>query len=186
MDVTAWLKGLGLERYIEAFAQAEIGPDTLPELNDADLRELGLPVGPRKKLLKAIAALQASADETALRSEADAGMGSGEAERRQLTVLFCDMVGSTDLSGRLDPEDLRDVLRAYHDTCAGTVTRWEGFVGRYLGDGVLAYFGYPQAHEDDAERAVRAGLELVRSVATLRALDDTAIACRWGSPPARW
>ena len=180
MEVAAWLTDLGLERYIEAFEQAEIGAETLPELNDADLRELGVPIGPRKKLLKAIGALSPQPVEHTVPSDTSAPTASGEAERRQLTVLFGDMVGSTDLSARLDPEDLREVLRAYHDACAGAITRWEGYVARSLGDGVLAYFGYPQAHEDDAERAVRAGLDLVRSVGALRAPDGAALACRVG------
>jgi class 3 adenylate cyclase len=132
-----------------------------------------VPLGPRKKLLKAIAALSAE------RSSASPATGA-EAERRQLTVLFCDLVGSTELSGRLDPEDLSEVMRAYQGCCAEVIGRFSGYVAKYLGDGVLAYFGYPQAHEDDAERAVRAGLGLVAAVTQLRPGGDLALQVRVG------
>src|SRR6516165_7513794 len=157
MDIGVWLRSLGLERYEPAFRENEIGPEVLPELTDADLVTLGLPLGPRKKLLKAIAALS----EGALSSPA------AEAERRQLTVMFCDLVGSTALSQRLDPEDLRVIIGAYHRCVAATASRFAGFVAKYMGDGVLVYFGYPEAHEDDAERAVRAGLAIIDAVPAL-------------------
>ena len=173
MDVMAWLRDLGLDRYETAFRDNEIDWEVLPELSEADLEKLGLPLGPRKKLLKAIAALSAE------RSSASPAAGA-EAERRQLTVLFCDLVGSTELSGRLDPEDLSEVMRAYQGCCAEVIGRFSGYVAKYLGDGVLAYFGYPQAHEDDAERAVRAGLGLVAAVTQLRPGHDLALQVRVG------
>ena len=173
MDVMAWLRDLGLDRHETAFRDNEIDWEVLPELSEADLEKLGLPLGPRKKLLKAIAALSAE------RSSASPATGA-EAERRQLTVLFCDLVGSTELSGRLDPEDLSEVMRAYQGCCAEVIGRFSGYVAKYLGDGVLAYFGYPQAHEDDAERAVRAGLGLVAAVTQLRPGHDLALQVRVG------
>jgi predicted ATPase/class 3 adenylate cyclase len=169
VDVGAWLRGLGLERYERAFRDAEVTPEILPELTEADLRELGLPLGPRKAVLKAIRDLAAPT-----------GDAPSQAERRQLTVLFADLVGSTALSASLDPEDMREVIRAYQDAVAGEVARLEGVVAKFMGDGVLAYFGFPQAHEDDAERAVRAGLAIVETTARLRAPGDAPLAARVG------
>jgi len=168
LDIAAWLRGLGLERYADAFRDNEIDADVLPTLTAEDLKDLGIEVvGHRRKLLNAIAALAEaeSAPEPAPRAEP---------ERRQLTVMFCDLVGSTTLSAQLDPEDMREVIRGYQDACAGVITRFDGFVAKYMGDGVLAYFGYPRAHEDDAERAVRAGLALTEAVANLRAPERLA------------
>jgi class 3 adenylate cyclase/predicted ATPase len=163
-DIAAWLKELGLERYESAFRESEITTAVLPELTEADLKELGLPLGPRKLLLRAIASLTTrSASEPTPAPTTT----SREAERRQLTVLFCDLVGSTELSAKLDPEDLGQVIRAYHGACAEVVERWGGHVAKYMGDGVLAYFGWPQAHEDEAERSVRAGLALIDALAGL-------------------
>ena len=165
MDISAWLRGLGLERYGQAFRENAIDEASLPKLTAEDLRDLGvMAVGHRRILLDAIAALRAeSIGETAEHSvEPDRSGGKApEAERRQLTVMFADLVGSTALSARLDPEELRDIIGAYHRRCAEVITRSGGFVAKYLGDGVLAYFGYPQAHEEDAEQAVRAGLALL-------------------------
>ena len=146
MDIEAWLQGLGLERYVPAFRENEIDAEVLPELTEADMATLGLPLGPRRKLLKAIAGLR----QGALPSPAPVSATAQEAERRQLTVMFCDLAGSTALSTRLDPEDLREVIGRYHACVAQTVSRFDGFVAKYMGDGVLVYFGYPQAHEDDA------------------------------------
>jgi class 3 adenylate cyclase/predicted ATPase len=161
-----WLEGLGLGKYAEVFAENEIEMSDLAHLSEADLRELGLPMGPRKRILNAVSNRSPgeAADEPADRSGAAPG---GAAERRQLTVMFCDLVGSTELSRRLDPEELRDINRSYQDTAKAAIERYEGYVARYMGDGVLAYFGYPRAHEDDAERSIRAGLELVEAVASL-------------------
>jgi class 3 adenylate cyclase len=169
MDVVAWLRGLGLERYAPAFRDNDVDGEVLHRLTAEDLRELGVAsIGHRRRLLDAIAALGEgrSAAEAKLVPTAAA---SGEAERRQLTVMFCDLVGSTALSARFDPEDLREIVGAYHRCVAETVGRFAGFVAKYMGDGVLIYFGYPEAHEDDAERAVRAGLAVIDAVARLAA-----------------
>jgi class 3 adenylate cyclase len=175
VDIAAWLSELGLERYERAFRDGEIDAEVLPELTDADLKELGIPLGSRKKLLKAIAALAGRSELLPARQGKPP-----EAERRQLTVLFCDLVGSTAISARLDPEDMREVITAYQNCCAGVVNQFDGHVAKFMGDSVLAYFGYPQAHEDDAERAVRAGLELVRAVARLATPVGQALASRVG------
>jgi class 3 adenylate cyclase len=146
MDVGAWLRGLGLERYAAAFRDNEIDWEALPKLTADDLKDLGVVLGShRHKLLEASAALRGKTDAAA--GQASAGSA---AERRQLTVMFCDLVGSTELSARLDPEDLREVIAAYHRAVADAVRGFDGFVAKYMGDGVLVYFGYPVAHEDDA------------------------------------
>jgi class 3 adenylate cyclase len=161
MDVAAWLQDLGLERCVPVFRENEIDERVLPSLTAEDLKDLGVTlVGHRRRLLDAIAALGSAT----ARSPPPA---AGEAERRQLTVMFCDLVGSMALSSRLDPEDLREVVGAYHRAVADAVRSFDGFVAKYMGDGVLVYFGYPQAHEDDAERAVRAGLGLIDAVSRL-------------------
>src|SRR5690349_10577975 len=164
MDVAAWLRGLGLEQHEPAFRENKITPDLLPSLTAEDLRELGVVlVGDRRRLLRAIAELSpAPAARAAARDARPAAQP--EAERRQVTVMFCDLVGSTALSARLDPEDLREVIGRYHAFVRTTVERFQGFVANYMGDGVLIYFGYPNAHEDDAEQAVRAGLSLVETI----------------------
>jgi class 3 adenylate cyclase len=162
MDVADWLRKLGLEQYEPAFRENEIDERVLPSLTAEDLRDLGITlVGHRRRLLDAIAALGTTAPPAANAPT------SASAERRQLTVMFCDLVGSTALSARLDPEDLREVIGAYHRAVAEIVAGLDGFVAKYMGDGVLLYFGYPRAHEDDAERAVRAGLGLVDAVGRL-------------------
>jgi class 3 adenylate cyclase len=176
MDIEAWLRGLGLEQYAPAFRDNDIDAEVLPDLTGDDLIGLGVTsIGHRRKLLAAIAALRgepAPADEraaevaTAHPQDSSGGFASS-AERRQLTVMFCDLVGSTALASRLDPEDQREVIGAYNKCVAETIGRFDGFVANYMGDGVLAYFGYPQAHEDDAERAVRAGLGLVDAIGQL-------------------
>ena len=168
-DIGEWLKELGLAVYIETFVENQVDLDAARDLSEADLKELGIPMGPRKKLLRAISVLgdatvTASVGPTVAKPEEH----SGAAERRQLTVMFCDLVGSTSLSQQLDPEDLREVMRRYQDAVAGAVTRYAGHVAKYLGDGVLAYFGWPRAYEDQAERAVRAGLNAVAAVSDLK------------------
>jgi class 3 adenylate cyclase/predicted ATPase len=169
MDIAAWLRGLGLEQYAPAFAQNDIGPDLLPSLTAEELKEIGIAsLGHRRRLLEAIAALRPAPAAVAVGPGPEPAARS-EAERRQVTVMFCDLVGSTALSARLDPEDLREVIGRYHACVAETVSRFDGFVAKYMGDGVLVYFGYPQAHEDDAEQAVRAGLALVNGVGELEA-----------------
>jgi class 3 adenylate cyclase/predicted ATPase len=162
MDVADWLRKLGLDQYEPAFRANEIDARVLPSLTAEDLKDLGVTlVGHRRRLLDAIAALAAEPPGVVdVPAPADA-------ERRQLTVMFCDLVGSTALSARLDPEDLREIIAAYHRTVGKIVAESDGFVSRYMGDGVLVYFGYPQAHEDDAERAVRAGLGAIDAVSRL-------------------
>ena len=165
MDLGVWLRNLGLERYEAAFRDNEIDADVLHDLTDNHLREMGLPVGARLKLLKAITALSPRAEPVfGTSAVAPASLPADTAERRQVTVMFSDLVGSTALSARMDPEDLRELITAYQKCVAETVHRFDGYVARYMGDGALAYFGYPSAHEDDAERAVRAGLDLIRAV----------------------
>jgi class 3 adenylate cyclase/tetratricopeptide (TPR) repeat protein len=182
--IAQWLKRQGLAQYARAFKEHNIGFDVLPQLGDHDLKELGVPLGDRKRLLKAIADLR-----MALESAGDAmtrAVARGppthrlDPERRQLTILFCDLVASTELSARLDPEDLREVVHAYQACVAAVVTRFEGHVAKYLGDGVLVYFGYPRAHEDDAERAVRSGLAIAEAVAALVPLTDVQLQARVG------
>ena len=177
MDVGGWLRRLGLEQYEAAFRENEVDETILPKLTAEDLRDLGVStVGHRRKLLDAIAALRTDGGaELPSANEANTFWSSGvgpanRAERRQITVMFADLVGSTALSVRMDPEDLREVISTYQSCVAETVRRFGGFVAKYMGDGVLVYFGYPQAHEDDAERAVRAGLEAVAAVAGLKSL----------------
>jgi class 3 adenylate cyclase/tetratricopeptide (TPR) repeat protein len=167
MDVGAWLRDLGLGQYEHVFRESEIEADLLPELTETDLEKLGLPLGPRKRVLKAIAHL-GYADKSSKSTGPVHLPQDDAAERRQLTVMFCDLAGSTALSARLDPEDMRQVIRAYQDACSGVVARYDGFVAKFMGDGILAYFGFPHAHEDDAERAVRAGLEIARVVGPLQ------------------
>lgn len=166
--VGKWLEAIGLERYVELFATNRIDFDVLPDLTEADLAQLGIPLGDRKRLIRAVAKL---ADTGALTSEPAVNpVPSGrEAERRQLTVMFCDMVGSTALSARMDPEDLREVIRRYQETCAEVIGRFDGYIGHYVGDGILVYFGFPRAHEDDPRRAVQTGLEIVEKVQALNA-----------------
>jgi len=177
MDVGDWLRGLGLGRYETVFRDNEIDVEVLPELTESDFEKLGVPLGHRKRLLKAIADAGATAiapPTVTARPDAQA------AERRQLTVMFIDLVGSTALSAKLDPEDLRSIFGAYQRCCAELVKRNGGFVAKYMGDGVLAYFGYPQAHEDDAERAVEAGLALVEAVPKLDTVAGVPLSARVG------
>jgi class 3 adenylate cyclase len=148
MDVGGWLRGLGLEQYEAAFRENEIDGEVLPELTEGDLEKLGVPLGHRKRLLK-VKALSIAAPAPASLVP-PAGPDEDHAERRQLTVMFCDLVGCTALSGRLDPEELRGIISAYHRCCTDLVERNVGFVAKHMGDGVLAYFCYPQAHEHDA------------------------------------
>ncbi|MGO8916861.1 MAG: AAA family ATPase [Stellaceae bacterium] len=173
MDVGGWLRRLGLEQYEGAFRENKIDGTVLPSLTAGDLKDLGVGfVGDRRKLLDAIATLRAEASAPAPLSDAPTVTDESAkdiAERRQVTVMFSDLVGSTALSARMDLEDLREVISSYQRCVADTVRRFGGFVAKYMGDGVLVYFGYPAAHEDDAERAVRAGLALIDAVAALPA-----------------
>jgi len=173
MDIAQWLESLGLRQYANAFAANDIDDEMLRDLSLEDLEKLGVAsLGHRKKLLKAISALGSATTPPPdaapqVKAAATRAAPSGEAERRQLTVMFCDLVGSTALSTRLDPEVLQDLIRAFQDRCAGAISRFDGYIARYMGDGMLVYFGFPRAHEDDPERAVRAGLDVVSAIADL-------------------
>ncbi|MEA2882889.1 MAG: hypothetical protein QOH32_2145, partial [Bradyrhizobium sp.] len=169
-DIAQWLESLGLGQYAPRFAENDIGPAILPELTDQDLKEIGVSsLGHRRQLLRAIAELD-KANAPAPVSPAPAGPPAAEAaERRHVTVMFSDLVGSTALSTQMDPEDLREVISTYQKCITEIVRRYDGFVAKYYGDGVLVYFGYPQAHEDDAERAVRSGLDMIAAVTALAA-----------------
>ena len=167
MDIAAWLRDLGLERYVASFEANAIDHEVLSELTEADLEKLGVLLGHRKKLRKAIAQLEATKPPTTA-AIAPAATRVNEAERRQLTVMLVDLVGSTELSRRFDPEDMQALLRAYQACVARDVARFEGHVAKFMGDGVLAYFGWPRVHEDEAERAVRAGLATAEAVAETR------------------
>jgi class 3 adenylate cyclase len=163
-SIADWLKKLGLGQYAQRFVENEIDVSVLRHLTDQDLKDIGVPLGSRRKILAAISEIAA-----APKPETTVALAPQDtAERRQVTVVFSDLVGSTALSARMDPEDLREVISAYQKCVADTVQRFGGFVAKYMGDRVLVYFGYPQAHEDDAERAVRAGLALVAAVGVLK------------------
>ena len=188
VDVGAWLRGLGLGQYEPAFRENDVDADVLPELTEADLERLGVAsLGHRKKLLRGIAALRAGSAPSAATPpaaepapDAPPAAHSSGAERRQLTVMFVDLVGSTALSGRLDPEEMQEVLRAYQNAVTGEVARYGGHVAKLMGDGVLAYFGWPRAEEDEAERAVRAGLAITGAVGRLATPAGEPLATRVG------
>ncbi len=191
IDVASWLQQLGLEQYEPAFRANAVDGVVLPDLTAEDLIAIGVTaVGHRRKLLSAIAAIGAAAPPavvTATPALAPASVPAPvpapvqpDAERRHLTVMFCDLVGSAALSARLDPEDLREVIGAYHRCCAKVIGRGGGFVAKYMGDGILVYFGYPRAHEDEAERAMRAGLAVVEAAA---ASPRSRWRCASASPP---
>jgi class 3 adenylate cyclase len=171
-QIVDWLKQLGMQEYIQQFADNDIDFAVLSDLTDQDLEKIGITsLGHRRKLLRAIADLKGVVTASAVKvatAPPVATRAADTAERRQVTVLFSDLVGSTALSARIDPEDLREIISAYQQCVSEVVRRFGGFVAKYMGDGVLVYFGYPEAHEDDAERAVRAGLELVAAVRALK------------------
>ena len=179
MDVGDWLRSLGLGQYEALFRENDIDAEVLSDLTDGDFEKIGVSLGHRKRLLKAVAALAGPAPGSPTTST-PITPASDAAERRQLTVMFCDLVGSTALSARMDPEDLREVISAYQKCVAETVRRLGGFVAKYMGDGVLTYFGYPQAHEHDAERAVNAGLALVEAVPKLKTAEGILLQVRVG------
>jgi class 3 adenylate cyclase len=172
MDLGGWLRSLGLQEYETVFRENAIDETVFSDLTDQDLEKLGVLLGHRRKLLRAIASLKNADNASSAIPTSVAPRGTlipqDAAERRQITVMFSDLVGSTALSARMDPEDLREIISAYQKRVREVVLRFGGFIAKYMGDGVLVYFGYPEAHEDDAERAVRAGLELVAAVGALK------------------
>jgi class 3 adenylate cyclase len=163
-----------MSEYAQRFAESDIDIAVLPHLTDQHLKDLGVSLGHRLKILHAVAQLAGAAPATPQPAPVTEPKSQETAERRQITVMFSDLVGSTALSARMDPEDLREVISAYQKCVAETVRRFGGYVAKYMGDGVLIYFGYPQAQEDDAERAVRTGLELIAAVTELKDLGTTA------------
>src|SRR5215831_16037583 len=175
-EIGNWLSELGLPQYTPRFLDNGIDLSVLRDLTDEDLKELGVLLGHRRRILRAIAERQS--ETPAVNASVPAPRDT--AERRQLTVMFCDLVDSTALSARLDPEDMRQVIRAYQEACVRVIPIYDGFVAKYMGDGILAYFGYPRAHEDDAERAVRAALEMVAAVGRLETRAGGAIKARVG------
>ena len=185
MDVGGWLRNLGLGQYESAFIENAIDTDVLPELTEGDLEKLGIPLGDRKRLIKAIKAMAGGSPSALITSEVGENAPSdyspmAAAERRHLTVMICDLVGSTALSARLDPEDMGAVIDAFQAACARITLAFDGFLADFRGDGILAYFGYPRAHEDDAERTVRAGLDIVAAVARLKTRADEPLSVRIG------
>lgn len=197
MNVAEWLAANGFEEYTASFVENRIDEEVLPLLTDGDLQTLGVhALGDRKKILHIIADIAGNAEEDSrakphpAQVKAKPKLGgkkpepkkptSSEAERRQLTVMFCDLVGSTELSGKLDPEDLREVMRQYQDTVAGCIARYDGYLAKFLGDGVLAYFGWPRAYEDQAERAIRAGLDAVAAVTEIELKNGPDLHARVG------
>ena len=176
--MTEWLASIGLSEYAQRFADNAIDLSVLRDLTEQDLKDLGVLLGHRRKMLRAIAELEGTAlapTETATESAPQ-----DAAERRHLTVMICDLVGSTALSVRLDPEDMRAVIDAYHAACARIMRTYDGFLAEFRGDGILAYFGYPIAHEDDAERTVRAGLDIIAAVGRLETRAAEPLAVRIG------
>src|SRR6516165_9660505 len=173
--MTEWLASIGLSEYAQRFADNAIDLSVLRDLTEQDLKDLGVLLGHRRKMLRAIAELDATAP--APTKTTTEPVSRGQAERRHLTVMICDLVGSTALSAQLDPEDMNAVIDAYHAACARIMLTYDGVIGDFRGDGILAYFGYPRAHEDDAERTVRAGLDIIAAVAQLetRAVEPLAV-----------
>ena len=178
-QLQAWLENLGLGQYFDTLAANDVELRAVPYLTDEDLRELGLSLGHRRVFLAAAAELNVEAVPLAQQGD-DSSSSSSDPERRQLTVMFCDLVGSTQLSNELDPEELRDLLQLYQNLVTVAVRRFDGFIAKFLGDGVVAYFGWPQAYEDQAERAVRAGLRIISSVQKSNAEIENRLEARIG------
>ncbi len=181
-DIELWLKSIGLEKYAEVFARHDVDLDVAPNLSEQDLEQLGLSLGHRRKFIAAAARLRPGDGQTTdLPARADAsGSEAARIERRQVTVIFSDLVGSTALASQLDPEDMSRLLQEYRKVCAAVIARYDGYVAQFLGDGILAYFGFPAAQEHAAERAVRAGLEIVVAVSHLKRPDGRALQSRIG------
>ena len=185
MDVGGWLRNLGLGQYEAAFIENDIDTGVLPELTEGDLEKLGVSLGHRKRLITAIKALAGGSRSALITGEVGEKAPSDyspitAAERRHLTVMICDLVGSTALSARLDPEDMGAVIDAFQAACARIIVAFDGFLAEFRGDGILAYFGYPRAHEDDAERTVRAGLDIIAAVARLETRAGEPLSVRIG------
>ena len=183
MSIVSWLEKHGLDQYSEAFVGNDVDLDILPHLTEEHLEKLGVSLGHRVKILKALA--EEVIDTGAVELDAESAgqslaLPASRAERRQLTVMFCDLVGSTALSESMDPEQYREVLAAYQSAAKKAIEAYEGYIARYMGDGLLMYFGYPQAHEEDPERAVRAGLDLVDAVGALKACGGIELKVRIG------
>jgi len=185
--VRQWLEQLGLPQYAEVFAENDVDLEALRLLAESDLEKLGVSLGHRKKLLKAVSELdgglplaRAAPPIQASPPTREREFIGAEGERRQLTVLFCDMVGFTELANRVDPEVLQQIIRTYEDTSAAAITRYEGYVFQRLGDGIVAFFGYPLAHEGEAERAIKAGLEIIEALARREVPDAGHLAVRIG------
>jgi class 3 adenylate cyclase len=173
-DLEDWLTSIGLSEYTRHFAEGRVDASIVRYLTNQDLKELGIPLGGRKRILRAIEELEEG------RLGCSAGTQSATGERRQVTVMFCDLTDSTALSSRLDPEDLREVIKAYRSVCAHVISNYDGFIAQFLGDGILAYFGFPQAHENDAERAVRAGLDIVSAIPRMQLAISETLTARVG------
>jgi class 3 adenylate cyclase/tetratricopeptide (TPR) repeat protein len=181
MDIGGWLRSLGLGKYEQTFIADAIDGDVLPELTETDFEKLGIPLGDRKRLMKAIRAMAAgSASAVTSRDIGGGAQDAPPAERRHLTVMICDLVGSTALSARLDPEDMGAVIDAYQATCARITLSYDGFIADFRGDGIFAYFGYPRAHEDDAERTLRAALDIIAAVMRLETRAGEPLSVRIG------
>src|SRR6478735_4794433 len=176
--IAEWLASIGLGEYAQRFAENAIDLSVVRDLTERDLKDLGVLLGHRRKILRALLELDGVAP--APTETATEPVLRDKAERRHLTVMICDLVGSTALSGRLDPEDMRAVIDAYHAACARITRTYDGFLAEFRGDGILAYFGYPRAHEDDAERTVRAGLDIIAAVARLETRAAEPLAIRIG------
>jgi class 3 adenylate cyclase len=177
-DVRTWLAGIGLSQYADAFEANDVEMNLLKDVDDQVLKDIGVTsAGHRLRLRNAIAELASTSDIKANTKSAVAALevAAPTGERRQLTVMFCDLVGSTALSEKLDPEELRSLLHAYRTLCGDVIARYDGFVARYAGDGILTYFGWPTAHEEDAERAVRAALEIVQTVKRASSTEDLSV-----------
>jgi class 3 adenylate cyclase len=189
LDIAQWLGENGLGQYAQAFLDDDIDLEIISELTEADLEKLGLSLGHRKRFLRAVASLRTPRAPETLASQLAEVAGTApsvtarpDAQRRQLTVIFFDLVGSTALSSKIDPEEMRDVLLSYQNTVARQIARFDGHVAKFMGDGVLAYFGWPRAHEDDAERAVLAGLATIEAMGHLRTPAGVALSARVGHP----
>jgi class 3 adenylate cyclase len=181
-DLTAWLTQFGLEPLAGILTDNDVDLDILPDLTEQDFEKLGVSLGNRRKLLRAIATLRSVSDAAAAPEPPKPSPAAtpSEAERRQVTVLFSDLVGSTALASALDPEDMGRLIKRYQDACAGAIARFDGYIAKFMDDGVLAYFGYPQAHEDAAERAVRAALAIVDTVRQIERTDGVPLETRVG------